>query len=165
MVVSMANWAPWCNGNPSATTSKRLVSLGCPEEGGPCRESTRWWTPWRLLLYTRAAADSRANPLRPNTPTCAQAVRWWPRESSGRPHWQLREDGGKGSQRRRRINTLNKEESILNSRLTGKHVNGTPDMGPPCDQIKACSGGERRGQMVVLTKCACTASVASCCHP
>ena len=26
MVVSMASWAPRCNGNPSATTSKRLVS-------------------------------------------------------------------------------------------------------------------------------------------
>ena len=26
IVVSMASWAPWCNGRPSATTSKRLVS-------------------------------------------------------------------------------------------------------------------------------------------
>ena len=112
MVVSMASWAPWCSDNPSATTSKRLVS-GRSAGRSMSRISTLVDTLAPASLHTRAAADSRAYPRRPKTPTCAQAARWWPRESSGRPHRQLREEGGKGSQRRGRINTLNAEESIL----------------------------------------------------
>ena len=45
MMVLMASWALWCNGKPSAITSKR--------QPGPSRERgpwSRWRTPWRLLL-------------------------------------------------------------------------------------------------------------------
>ena len=62
MVVLMASR---CGGKPSC--------LGVPGERGPCRASSRWWTP----LYTFARADSRAY-RRPNTPTCPCT---WPRES------------------------------------------------------------------------------------
>ena len=56
-----------------------------------------------------AAADSSAYPRRPNTPASAQAGWWWPRTSRGRPHRQLREEGGRGSQRRRRSKMRNWE--------------------------------------------------------
>ena len=59
--------------------------------------------------------------------------------------------GVKRSQRQRTTNIRNEEDSILDSRLTGKHVKGTPDMGPPCDRIKARSSGANRGQIVRVT--------------
>ena len=38
-------------------------------------------------------ALSTANPLRPRTPEFAHAARWWPLESSGRPHRQMARNG------------------------------------------------------------------------
>ena len=49
----------------------------------------------------RPAALSTAYPLRPRTPACAQADRWWPEESSGWPHPQQRAVRRRGNPRRR----------------------------------------------------------------
>ena len=59
-------------------------------------------------LHTRAAALSMEKPLRPKTPACGQAARWWPLGSSGRPHRQLDADRGqRGTRDRLRSNTRN----------------------------------------------------------
>ena len=80
--------------NPSTTTSILRLS----NRSGAARSMS-----WTLTLedtrppvsrQTLAAADSRANPLRLNTPATAHAARWWPLESSGRPHRQERLDEG-----------------------------------------------------------------------
>ena len=121
---SFAEETPWPAGHRGAAasrprpTSKRLVSGRFMGWRSMSRIITLVDTPG-ASLHTRAAADSRVYLRRPNTPTCAQ----WPRESSGRPPRKLREEGGKGSQS---SNTLNEDESILDSRLTGKHVKGDP---------------------------------------
>ena len=47
-------------------------------------------------LQMRAAMLSSGNPLLPNTPVRPQAARWWPKESAGRPHPQMRLDSDKG---------------------------------------------------------------------
>ena len=88
----MASWAPRYSGKPSATTSKRLLSGRSCRKRSMSRIITLVDTLAPASLHTRAAADSGAYP-RPSTPTCAQAARGWPRESSGRPHRQLREEG------------------------------------------------------------------------
>ena len=67
MVVSMASWAPWCSGKPSATTSKRLVSGRFRGRRSMSRIITLVDTLAPASLHTRAAADSRAYPRRPNT--------------------------------------------------------------------------------------------------
>ena len=98
-------------GQPVTTTSILRLS----NRSGAARSMS-----WNLTLedtrppasrQTLAAADSRANPLRINTPAMAHAARWWPLESSGRPHRQERLEGGRGSQRRRRSSTRKREES------------------------------------------------------
>ena len=82
---------------------------------------------------TRAAALSRAKPLRPNTPETAQADRWWPKASSGWPHRQADEDRGRGRQRRRRRSARNADASNLNRGDVGEASNGTPAIGPDWD--------------------------------
>ena len=72
-VVSSAIWAPLPGRPPGATATKSksrtitFVVIRAPAS-----------------RQTRAAAFSRANPRRPNTPPCAQAARWWPRTSRRR---------------------------------------------------------------------------------
>ena len=60
MVVSMASWAPWCSGKPSATTSKRLVSVRSWGRGSMSRIITLVDTLAPASLHTRSAGDSRA---------------------------------------------------------------------------------------------------------
>ena len=127
---------------------------------------TRWWrrehrlpdTPERRTFQRRSLGD-------PAPPACAQAARWWPLASSGRPHRQKREEGGRGRQGRRRSSTRKRQESILERWEVGKHMKGTPANGPPCDLNKACSVGERLGLMVPSTRRPWTGSVALRCHP
>ena len=82
-------------------------------------------------LHTLAAALSTANPRLPNTPALAQAARWWPRESSGRPHRQMRLDMERGRRRRRNKRVRNRCGSIRVSTPVGHTVNGAPTPGPP----------------------------------
>ena len=74
-VVSMASWAPWNSGNPSATTSMRRLSAS---RGGRSMSCTRTWVETRAPAsrQTRAAALSNGNPRRPRTPACGHAARW-----------------------------------------------------------------------------------------
>ena len=164
-VVSTASCAPWKSGRPSATTSNRRASARWGGSRSRSRTSTFVDTRAPASRQTRAAALSRAYPRRPNTPACAQAARWWPLGSSGRPHRQKREEGGKGSQRRRRSSMRNKEESSLDKRDVGKHKNGTPANGPPCDLKSACSVTESLGLTVPSMRIPWTGSVAVRCHP
>ena len=96
IVVSIASWAPPCSGNPSATTSNRLPSNLLGSVRSMSRKNTFKRTRAPPSLQTLAAADSNAQPLRPSTPAVAEAARWWPRASNGRPHRQLRTEKGKG---------------------------------------------------------------------
>ena len=86
IVVLMANCAPLNRGRPSTTTSKRRLSTCL--SGRRSISCTLTFTVTRppASRQTLAAALSRANPRRPKTPATEQAARWWPRESSGRPH-------------------------------------------------------------------------------
>ena len=120
MVVSIASWAPWKSGNPSATTSSRRPSK--------LRETLA-----PASLHTRAAAFSSANPRRPNTPALEHAARWWPLGSSGRPHRQVREDSGRGRLRRLNNRTRNSCASKRENGEVGKQVNGSAASGPLCD--------------------------------
>ena len=106
-VVSTASWAPWKSGNPSTTTSILRLSNGFGAARSMSWTLTFVDTRPPASLQTRAAADSNAKPLEPNTPATAHAARWWPLESSGRPHRQERLDKGRGSQRRRNRSTRN----------------------------------------------------------
>ena len=74
MVVSTASWAPWNSGNPSATTSRRLLSK--TPGMAMSRSLTKTFTETRppASRQTRATALSSENPRRPNTPTVAHAV-------------------------------------------------------------------------------------------
>ena len=103
IVVSMANCAPLNRGRPSTTTSKRRLST---RRSISCTLTFMVTRP-PASRQTLAAALSRANPRRPKTPATEQAARWWPRESSGRPHRQMDDDKGRGCQRRLRSNTRN----------------------------------------------------------
>ena len=78
------------------------------------------------------------------TPTLGHAARWWPPGSSGRPHRQVREVRGRGSQRRRSSSTL--------KNCGARRAGGTPDMGPDCDLKSACSVGAKRDHTVSARK-------------
>ena len=138
IVVSMANWDPPKRGSPSATTSSRLPSAWscCAKSMSRTKTFVRTLAP--PSLHTLAAADSNAQPLRPNTPAVAQAARWWPRASSGRPHRQLRTVRRRGKRSLRRRSTRKGAESNLALRSKGKLVNAMLANGPRCDRNIAC---------------------------
>ena len=75
----------------SATTSNRRSSAlsGTPMSRSPTATLTETRPP--ASRQTRAAALSKANPRRPNTPTFAHAPRWWPRASMGTRRGRKRE--------------------------------------------------------------------------
>ena len=78
-------------------------------EPGPCPEPSRSETPLRRLPGRRGQPHfPKRNPVVPKTPAVAQAARWWPRGSSGRPHRQSRSEGGIGNQRRHNKRTRKK---------------------------------------------------------
>ena len=148
---------------------RRLPACGCPpvgEEGDPCPAPAHsLWPLPPASRQTRAAALSNANPRRPNTPANGHAARWWPRESSGRPHRQVNEDRGKGCQRRRRNSTLNSWDWKVVSAERGKLVKGRPAIGPCWERRRACSGCASVGQTDRAKKTFSTTSEAFCCHP
>ena len=136
-VVSIVSCAPWNNGRPSATiSSRRLSSTSGRAKSMSCtRTFNETLAP--ASRQTRAAALSTTKPLRPRTPATAHAARWWPLESSGRPHRQLRAEQGKA-----------REPETTTE--VGKLVNGNPAMGPPWERNKARDGPERRGHIAPL---------------
>ena len=76
--------------------------------------------------HTLAAALSSAKPRLANTPARAQAARWWPKASMGRPHWQKRRARGSGSRRRRNKRVRNSWESNRTSGCVGTVDSATP---------------------------------------
>ena len=137
IVVSMANCAPLNRGRPSTTTPKRLLSTCLSGRRSISCTLTFTVTRQPANRHTSAAALSRANPRRPKTPATEQAARWWPRESSGRPHWQMDDDRERGCQRRRGSKTWNSRGWNRDSLEGGMHVNRIPAMGPCCERTRA----------------------------
>ena len=146
IVVSMANWDPPKRGSPSATTSSRLPSAWscCTKSMSRTKTFVRTLAP--PSVHTLAAADSNAQPLRPNTPAVAQAARWWPRASNGRPHRQLRTIRGRGKRSLRRRSKKG-AESNLALQSEGKLVNAVLcwptdrqelHNKPPCPPVHCC---------------------------
>ena len=88
-------------------------------------------------LHIRAAALSSANPRLPNTPAREQAARWWPKESSKRPHRQTRREKGRGIRRRRNRRTRKSCGSMRVKMLLGVTVRATPLPVPLWDLTKA----------------------------
>ena len=60
-------------------------------------------------------------PLRPSIPAVAQAARWWPQGSSGRPHRQLRAERGSARRRRRSKMTRKRSDGKVVSRFERCH--------------------------------------------
>ena len=120
-VVSMASCAPPCSGSPSATDPNH----------GPSRSFAHG----RLPPGTHARLHSRVGTPFPRTPATAQAARWWPRLSRGRPHRQLEHQHAEGLGVKRR-------------RLGGweRHVKGRRErarLGPQQRSLLHWEGGHR----------------------
>ena len=139
-----------CTIHPRAQWTGSAVSPHCRHHGGVNRELSpkeqRQPVCDHLLPGRREPPHSPEQKLlRPNTPETAQADRWWPKASSGRPHRQADEDRGRGHQRRRRRSARNVDASNLNRGDEGKATNGTPANGPDWDLIIACWVSVKRG--------------------
>ena len=106
-MVSTASCAPCHKVNPSATISNRRPSSALWSARSMSRTKAFVVTLAPASRQTCAAAHSSGNPLLPRTPASEHAARWWPRESSWRPHRHVREDKGNESPRRLRRTTLN----------------------------------------------------------
>ena len=105
IVVSMANWNPPWNGNPSTKTSNLRPSCTLGSWMSMSRIMRFVRTRPRASLHILANTLSKANPLRLSTPAREHAARWWPQTSSRRPHRHQR--APRGSAWRRRV-TWNK---------------------------------------------------------
>ena len=116
------------------------------------------------LTANSCANALNCKPRLPRTPALLHAARWWPNESSGRPHRQVRETKGKGKWRRRSKSTRNKWGSILVASCDGVPINATPANGPLWDRNVACSFSLNRLRR--NSRCRrSTVEDASCCHP
>ena len=137
-VVSTANWAPLKIGRPSTTVSSRLPSASEPTKPrSRSRNNTLVVTRPPPSRQIRAATLSKAHPRLSRTPTRAHAARWWPKESSGRPHRQVRTVRGKGNWSRRNKVTQKRWASILVTRHVGQHVRTKPAPDPPWERVAA----------------------------
>ena len=85
MVVSTASCTPPKRGSPPATTSSLRPSPAIGSATSRSRSRTFVATRPPASRQVRATTLSNGHPRLPKTPTRAQAARWWPRESSGRP--------------------------------------------------------------------------------
>ena len=134
---------------------------------------------------TCAAAHSRGNPRLPKTPATWHAARWWPKESSWRPHRQVRTVGGRGICRRRRRTTRNKCvsslgrgkrrrrqskrrndcASILITLDVGSTVKGADARGPCWDLIRARAESSNVGHTSFWMNACSTCFTACRCQP
>ena len=109
-----------------------------------------------------ADALSTASPRLPRTPACTQVARWWPRESSGRPHRQFRTERGKGRCNRLWRSTRNNCGSNLVAQLDGTAENAPLDPEPLCARTRAFTGSLNHGKRTrSLWRCS-TREAASC---
>ena len=158
IVVSIANCAPPWRSNPSAITSKLRPSCTFMASRSKSRTITLVVTRAPASRHTLAAALSSAKPRLTNTPARAQAARWWPKTSMGRPHRQKRRARGSGSRRRWNKRVRNSWESKRTSGCVGTVDSAT-------DLTRALSPSARQRRMVLSRKSRSTLEAASCCHP
>ena len=123
-----------------------------------------WWWPSHLL-YDKRVWLPTANPRLPSTPATAHAARWWPLESSRRPHRQTRLDEDKGNQKRRRRRVRKTCASKVVCLAMGQHVKGMLARGPRCDRNMARELSGNLGQTAALMNCPFNGCVAQYCHP
>ena len=144
----------------SATTSNRRTAAT-----GPSPSRAHLWThehrlrdtPDRRRFPERTHDDPALLPAR-KLHGVATGVQWTatPAEARG---------GRKGKPKAAKEQHAKEEESILDNRDVGKHMNGTPANGPPCDLNSACSVAESLGLTVPSMRTPWTGSVAVRCHP
>ena len=121
-VVSTANWAPPNKGRPS-TTSSLLPSPAATAGSAKSRSrnSTLVVTRPPPSRQIRPATLSRTHPLFSRTPARAHAARWWPKESSGRPHRQIRTTPQQGDTKQLRLHP--RDPALGNKRVPSQHLN------------------------------------------
>ena len=140
--------------------------ITCRNPEDPCRGRTCWQSHGHLLPGRFGPTTlSIAKPRRPSTPAAAQAARWCPKMSSGRPHLQVRCDKGSGRRRRRSKNTLKHCGSIRNNLSVAQQVKAAAAGGPLCERNRACSGSVIVGSNLESLKCCSTFMETSRCHP
>ena len=152
-----------CKGRPSTTTSSlRASAIGTSKSMSLTSMLVRTRPP--ASRHILAATLSKAKPRRPNTPARAQAARWWPQKSSGRPHRQLRTDRGRACRRRRKRITRKRWGWIVVSRLVGTTVSAAPASTPAWERTSACTCSG-----ILVNKSSryrsSTLALASCCQP
>ena len=112
-------------------------------------------------LQMRAAATSTERPRLPKTPPCAQAARWWPRESSGRPRRQKRR-----SWRQKEVETTPQQHlEEVGVDPCEKKMRARPPPEPPWARKRALTCSPKAGKML-RSLCSCSTRLdTSCCHP
>ena len=116
--------------------------------------------------HTLASTLSRANPLLPRIPARAQAARWWPNWSSGRPHRQECTDRGRGNWRRRKRRTRKCWGGSNRVSLQVGHARkAKPAPAPPCDRTNALADSSILGKTNSCIQQDSILDAASCCQP
>ena len=116
-VTSTATCAPWKEGRPFATTSKRRASvMGSPRFRSRRKTSVATRPPASRQIW--ATVRSTGTARRTKTPAVAQAARWSPKMSSSLPQRHARAVGGKGRRKRRSKVTRNASSCIVANHLS-----------------------------------------------
>ena len=135
-VTSTATCAPWKDGRPLATTSRRRASvMGSPRFNSRRKTSVATRPPasrqiWATTLSTGTARRTR-------TPAVAQAARWSPRMSNSPPQRHSRAVGGRGKRKRRSRVTRKTSSPMWYSGRVGKVVSTVLPPGPAWDNRSA----------------------------
>ena len=97
----------------------------------------------------------------------AHAARWWPQESSGRPHRQERavKQGERKTKSAKEGPPGTTGGGIFVSLLVGHVDNANPAPGPPWDLTMAILPASTRVKTSLSLKCDSTREAASCCQP
>ena len=106
---SIANWAPWNAGKPSATSMRRWSCMLAPRDPRPARRL--WWRLSRLLPGKCEPLQTPTRSLAAPTHLLSSNLRGDGQGCRGRPHRQVHEDRGTGRRNRRRRKTLNRSDS------------------------------------------------------
>ena len=127
---------------------------------GPGLEPSRWWKPGRL-----PRGQYSGHCILHSKSTSYQQPCDWPKESSWRPHRQVRTVGGRGRWSLRSSKTRKRWGGIRVGKLDGVADNAAPENGPLCDLKRAFSLSLNTGINVCSLWWRSTLEAASCCHP
>ena len=161
-VTSTATCAPWKDGRPLATTSRRRASvMGSPRFNSRRKTSVATRPPasrqiWATTLSTGTARRTR-------TPAVAQAARWSPRMSSSPPQRHSRAVGGRGKRKRRSRVTRKTSSPMWYSGRVGKVVSTVLPPGPAWDN-RSARDAEVISEKSVSRASRSTGAVAARCH-